>query len=94
LGKYFFRRRGDSHPLSYLVYFDNKETKQILIGLSYFFACTVCFGDPESLLSKGVATGVLFLLGLILVVLGTIAATSLVWARRAKRLNNTTSRAA
>ena len=48
------------------------------------YACSVCFGDPKSLFSKGAIAGVLFLLSVVLLVLGGIAATILVWSRRAR----------
>ena len=50
----------------------------------WFLACSVCFGNPDSLLGKGAKAGVLFLLGVVLVVLGGIAVTGVVWARRAR----------
>ena len=51
-------------------------------------ACSVCFGDPHSLLSKGAMAGVIFLLGVILSILGGILATAMVWAHRAKELQS------
>lgn len=48
-------------------------------------ACSVCFGDPNSALSKGTAMGVLFLMGVVFVVLAAIASTLLVWANRARK---------
>lgn len=47
-------------------------------------ACSVCFGNADSWQSKGVAAGVLFLLGMIALVLGAIAFTIFRWSRRAK----------
>jgi len=49
-------------------------------------ACAVCFGDPNSKMTQGAIAGVLFLLGVIGCVLAGIAATIVVWARRAKKL--------
>lgn len=49
-------------------------------------ACSVCFGDPSSNLTKGALAGVFFLLVLVVGVLGGIAATGIVWARRAKKM--------
>ena len=46
-------------------------------------ACSVCFGDPRSLLSRGAFWGVLFLMGVIIFVLASIASVSWIWARRA-----------
>lgn len=50
------------------------------------FACSVCFGNPDSLQSKGIATGVLFLIVITGGVLTLIAATAYKWSRRAKLL--------
>lgn len=49
--------------------------------------CAVCFGNPDSLLSKGAFYGVIFLLGVIVSVLVAIAWTAFVWARRSRRLS-------
>ena len=48
-----------------------------------FLACAVCFGDPNSLLSKGVVPAVLFLMGVVAFVLGWIAFLAFRWSRRA-----------
>ncbi|HYB99024.1 MAG TPA: hypothetical protein VEC57_07785 [Candidatus Limnocylindrales bacterium] len=45
-------------------------------------ACAVCFGDPNSPLSKGADAGVLFLLGVVVVVLAMFASLFLYWMRR------------
>ncbi len=47
--------------------------------------CAVCFGDPNSLMVQSTKSGILFLVVLITVVLGTIAAVGLSWSRRAHR---------
>ena len=52
----------------------------------FHYACLVCFGSPNSLMSKGVIAGVLFLSAVILSVLVGIAVTGFVWARRARRM--------
>jgi len=49
-------------------------------------ACSVCFGDPKSLQSRGLFFGVLFLLGIVAAVLAAIASTAFAWARRSKKL--------
>jgi hypothetical protein len=36
-------------------------------------ACSVCYGDPDSNMSKGLGWGILVLLGVVLAVLGGIA---------------------
>ncbi len=51
------------------------------------WACAVCFGNPDSLQSKGVVAGVLLLLGVTVFVLGGVGFTFLGWARRAKILD-------
>jgi hypothetical protein len=62
----------------------------ILAALASFapsaLACSVCFGDPNSAQSKALATAVLFLLGTVAAVLGAIFYSILVWAHRAKKL--------
>jgi hypothetical protein len=52
---------------------------------SISFACAVCFGNPDSLSSKAVWVGVVFLLGVVGLVLAVIAYTGFVWAKRAKQ---------
>ena len=54
----------------------------------FILACSVCFGDPNSLLSKGAFWGVLFLIGVVGFVLASIASTIWIWARRAKKLDS------
>ena len=51
-----------------------------------FIACSVCFGDPQSLQSRGLFFGVCFLLGIVAFVLGAVASTAVSWARRAKKI--------
>lgn len=46
-------------------------------------ACTVCYGDPESPMSKGAIAGVVLLGGVILGVLVAFASLFLHWRRRA-----------
>ena len=54
--------------------------------MKIFLACSVCAGNPNSLLSKGAIAGVLFLVGVVVIVLGGIAATAFCWARRARQI--------
>ena len=49
-------------------------------------ACSVCFGDPGSAMSKGAVAGVLFLGGVTVFVLGSVAAAIFVCVRRARNL--------
>jgi len=53
-------------------------------------ACSVCYGDPGSALSKGAAAGVLFLVGVVTFVLAWIATVIFIWARRARSLKGNT----
>jgi len=48
-------------------------------------ACSVCFGDPTSPASKGLAWGVFALLGVVLLVLGGFTAFFIFLARRGCR---------
>lgn len=50
-------------------------------------ACAVCFGDPDSPMSKGVVAGVFVLLGAVVMVLVGVAGTSLFWVHRGRRLS-------
>ena len=54
-------------------------------------ACSVCFGDPNSSMVKGAEAGILVLLGVIGSVLFSIIGLILFWARRARRLAETTN---
>ena len=63
----------------------------ILSSPRTLFACAVCFGDPNSNLSKGVIAGVLVLLGVVGSVLGGVGAVSFTWFKRAKHLTKTSS---
>jgi hypothetical protein len=49
--------------------------------------CPVCVGDPASPMTQAAQAGVLFLLGVVVVMLGAIGAIAFSWARRAKRLS-------
>ena len=49
-------------------------------------ACAVCFGDPESPLTKGALMGVYVLVGVVGFVLLGIAATGVCWIQRGRRL--------
>ena len=48
-------------------------------------ACAVCFGDPNSPMAKGVAAGVLVLVGVISFVLLGVAGTGIFWIHRGRR---------
>ncbi len=49
-------------------------------------ACSVCFGDPNSSMSKGAQAGVLVLLGVVATLLAGLASLIVFWARRAANL--------
>ncbi len=59
-----------------------------------WMACSVCFGDPSSPLSKGILAGVWLLLAVVIGVLGAIAAVAVTWTRRARRLAETDTESA
>ena len=48
-------------------------------------ACAVCFGDPDSPLTRGALMGVYVLVGVVSFVLAGIAATSVFWIQRSRR---------
>ncbi len=52
----------------------------------FSWACSVCFGDPGSLATKGVKGAILFLLVVVFCVLGGITTTAFLWARRARQI--------
>ena len=49
-------------------------------------ACAVCFGNKDSLQTKGAMAGVLFLLSVIMTVLAGFAVTFIRWGRRERAL--------
>ena len=51
-----------------------------------YYSCLVCFGNPNSSMTKGAIAGVLSLFVVVLFVLMGIAATGFVWAARAKKM--------
>jgi hypothetical protein len=72
---------------------DEKIMIQVLSLLAIFmtasmpaYACSVCFGDPNSLQSKALGASVLFLLAVIGGVLVGIGYTIFACSRRAKKL--------
>jgi cbb3-type cytochrome oxidase maturation protein len=50
------------------------------------FACPVCVGDPGSPMTQAAQNGVLFLLGVVVLLLAGIGYVAFSWARRAKQL--------
>ena len=57
-----------------------------VLAQSLFFACSVCFGDPNSSLTQGAKAGIVFLLVIVGMVLGAIVGIALYWAHRARML--------
>ena len=49
-------------------------------------ACAVCFGDPDSPMTKGVVAGVIVLVSVVGFVLLGVAGTGLYWVHRSRRL--------
>ena len=49
-------------------------------------ACAVCFGDPDSEMTKGAFAGVLVLFLIIASVLGGIIFTAVYWTQRSRKL--------
>ena len=64
------------------------EKNQPLMNQYLFLACSVCFGNPDSQMTKGAMLGVFFLLGLVVFVLGAIASVAVTWSRRARKLSH------
>ncbi len=70
----------------------------LFVGLTFLIvlpihsasACAVCFGDPNSQMTKGAIAGVLLLLGVVGSVLGGIVAVSFTWIARARQLEKST----
>jgi hypothetical protein len=50
------------------------------------WACSVCFGDPNSPMTHGAIAGVAVLLGIVVGVMGGILAVAVFWNRRARLL--------
>ena len=58
----------------------------VLLIAQPVLACSVCYGDPNSALTKGAQAGVLVLLGVVAVVLTGLGSVLIFWARRAAHL--------
>ena len=82
-GHFLFSGKHRFDQLSFLVFVKDEAGREFVRAL--ILACSVCFGDPRSLLSKGAFWGVVFLLGVTGCVLGAIAYIIMVWSRRASR---------
>ena len=58
----------------------------LLLSAQPALACSVCYGDPNSEMTKGAQAGVLVLLGVVGVVLTGLASLLIFWMRRAANL--------
>jgi len=61
-------------------------TAMVLLAQSSVSACAVCFGDPDSKLTKGAFAGVLVLFGIIATVLAGLVGTGFYWSKRSRML--------
>lgn len=61
-------------------------TMVALLTVSRASACPVCFGDPESKLTQGAASGVLFMVILTYALLTGVGGIAVFWFVRARRL--------
>lgn len=85
---------GGGALIIYLFWFLGKMRKiHVLVFLALLlsssqvsWACSVCFGDPTSPMTKSTKLAVLFLLGVVSSVLGGIATVAIVWIRRAQKI--------
>jgi len=59
----------------------------LLITVGDADACSVCYGDPESPMTKGMAAGIWVLLGCIFTLLAGFASMFLYWMSRSRRLS-------
>ena len=58
----------------------------LILSTRSVWACSVCFGDPSSLMSRGAFWGAAVLVGIVTLVLAAIAWTAFTWSRRARLL--------
>jgi len=59
--------------------------------MNFLLACAACYGQSDSPLAKGMNWGILSLLAVVVMVLGSIAACSIVLARRSAAVAATRS---
>lgn len=76
--------------IPYLIWFQ-KKMRRLTPALCFLFlsddlwACSVCFGDPSSLMIHGTKMGVFFLVGLVSLLLLLISAVGFSWHLRSKK---------
>jgi len=58
----------------------------LLLAQTSASACSVCFGDPDSNLTRGAFAGVLVLFGIIVTVLAGFVGTGFYWVQRSRKL--------
>jgi hypothetical protein len=58
----------------------------LLVPTQQLWACSVCFGDPNSPIVHGAKAGVAVLLGIVGAVICGIAGVAIYWVRRARLL--------
>lgn len=58
----------------------------LLLAQTSASACSVCFGDPDSDMTRGAFAGVLVLLGIITTVLAGFVGTGVYWLQRSRKL--------
>lgn len=58
----------------------------MILAADKLFACSVCFGDPNSPLTHGAKAAVLFLVGVVVMVLCSIVGVAMFWMHRARLL--------
>ena len=63
-------------------------------GVRPVWACSVCFGDPDSAMARGALMGVYVLAGVIGFVLLCVAGTGLYWVQRGRRIARSQAQAA
>lgn len=73
-------------PLSQKLIFSCALVTYSYLAATPVYACAVCFGDPDSPMSKGLFMGMAVLLGVIVTVLIGIVGTTAFWFHRAKQL--------
>ena len=61
----------------------------IALTVSDAMGCAVCFGDPNSAMTRGAEAGILVLLGVIGSLLMAIIGMIIFWTRRARHLTQT-----
>jgi prolipoprotein diacylglyceryltransferase len=77
--------------LSFYIKWFRRKMRRISVIMMFLyptlvFPCAVCFKDPDSLMTLGANSGVLFLVGVIVSILLAIAGIGIYWSKKAKNL--------